>query len=304
MPFSTADEPLGKSQFRPVWAGEVLAMNFTTKCFVVRIPEAAPQLTFSYLACAASDIALLALTHGNFSVPILDFLEQRFLNIRMPVAACDKCVVTTGLFILLQATGHGLDPLPGVSDLDIYNWPEDHVRLRRAVTKTQKSLQKISDTSFLRRLERCTDAHLQRGCLNCPLASKFVGIAAKPKGIKRKGTPHAEQPRASPSPAETEALAGGAGAAALAGGVALAGGASAAVLASGASAAALAGGASAAVLASGASAAALAGEASAASLVARVALASGASAAALAGGANVAALVSGVGAAVLAGGET
>ena len=201
----------------------------------------------------------------------------------MPVAACDKCVVTTGLFILLQATGHGLDPLPGVSDLDIYNWPEDHVRLRRAVTKTQKSLQKISDTNFLRRLERCTDAHLQRGCLNCPLASKFVGIAAKPKGIKRKGTPHAEQPRASPSPAETEALAGGAGAAALAGGVALAGGASAAVLAG---------------------AAALAGEAGAASLVAWVALASGASAAALAGGANAAALAGGVGAAVLAGGAT
>ena len=161
-------------------------MNFTTKCFVVRIPEAAPQLTFSYLACAASDIALLALTHGNFSVPILDFLEQRFLNIRMPVAACDKCVVTTGLFILLQATGHGLDPLPGVSDLDIYNWPEDHVRLRRAVTKTKKSLQKISDTNFLRRLERCTDVHLQRGCLNCPLASKFVGIAATPTGKNRK----------------------------------------------------------------------------------------------------------------------
>ena len=104
----------------------------------------------------------------------------------MPVAACDKCVVTTGLFILLQATGHGLDPLPGVSDLDIYNWPEDHVRLRCAVTKTQKSLQKISDTSFLRRLERCTDAHLQRGCLNCPLASKFVGIAATPTGKNRK----------------------------------------------------------------------------------------------------------------------
>ena len=95
-----------------------------------------------------------------------------------------------------------------MSDLDIYNWPEDHVRLRRAVTKTQKSLQKISDTSFLRRLERCTDAHLQRGCLNCPLASKFVGIAAKPKGIKRKGTPHAEQPRASPSPAETGVVGG------------------------------------------------------------------------------------------------
>lgn len=80
MPFSTADEPPGKSQFRPVWAGEVLAMNFTTKCFVVRIPETTPPLTFSYLACAASDIALLALTHGNFSVPILDLLEERFLN--------------------------------------------------------------------------------------------------------------------------------------------------------------------------------------------------------------------------------
>ena len=51
-------------------------MIFTTECFVVQIPETSAQLTFSYPACAASDIALLALTHGNFSVPILDFLDS------------------------------------------------------------------------------------------------------------------------------------------------------------------------------------------------------------------------------------
>ena len=77
----------------------------------------------------------------------------------MPVAACDKCVVTTGLFILLQATGHGLDPLRGLSDVDIYNWPEDHVRLRRAVTETKKSLG-ICGSSFRKRLVSCPDSFL------------------------------------------------------------------------------------------------------------------------------------------------
>jgi len=204
MPFSTTDEPLGKSQFRPVWAGKVIVIIFATTCFVVRIPETTPPLTFSYLACAASDIALLALTHGNFSVPILDFLERRFLNIRMPVAACDKCVVTTGLFILLQATGHGLDPLPGVSDLDVYNCPEDHVRLRRAVTNTQKSLG-IGGSGFRRHLVSCPDSFSQRACLNRPLNEPWLGIAARPSGKNRKSaaTP-AEQPRASPSPAEMD----------------------------------------------------------------------------------------------------
>jgi hypothetical protein len=84
---------------------------------------------------------------------------MRYLNVRCPVAECDKVTVTNGLFILLQATGHGLDPLRGVSDVDICNWPEDHARLRRAVTETKKSFG-IGESSFRKRLVSCPDSFL------------------------------------------------------------------------------------------------------------------------------------------------
>ena len=96
--------------------------------------------SYELCACTASHAARLALVHGSFTPKTFDFLEMRYLNDRCPVVDCDKVTVTNGLFILLQATGHGLDPLRGVSDVDIYNWPEDHARLRRAVTETKKSL--------------------------------------------------------------------------------------------------------------------------------------------------------------------
>ena len=76
--------------------------------------------SYELCACTASHAARLALVHGSFTPKTFDFLEMRYLNDRCPVADCDKVTVTNGLFILLQATGHGLDPLRGVSDVDIY----------------------------------------------------------------------------------------------------------------------------------------------------------------------------------------
>ena len=184
----------------------------------------------------------------------------------------------------MKATGHGRDALSAINDLDAFTWPDQQLR-----STLMCCLQKIPDTIFLRRFERCTDAHLQRGCLNCPLASKFVGIAAKPTGKKRKGTPHAEQPRASPSPAETGVVGGRRGSSGGRGGRGSSGGrggrgscdgrggrgssdgregtaarlgrAGAAAMSIGARAGALASGAGSAALESGASAEALAGRA-------------------------------------------
>jgi len=115
--------------------------------------------SYELCACTASHAARLALVHGSFTPKTLDFLEMRYLNDRCPVVDCDKVTVTNGLFILLQATGHGLDPLRGVSDVDICNWPEDHARLRRAVTETKKSFG-IGGSSFRKRLVSCPDSFL------------------------------------------------------------------------------------------------------------------------------------------------
>lgn len=96
MPFSTADEPLGKSQFCPVWAGKVIVIIFATTCFVVGIPEQARTLTYPpYRVHPVSVVQKLALAHGGFKPSTLDYLEQRFRNIDMPVPDEDKIEITS-----------------------------------------------------------------------------------------------------------------------------------------------------------------------------------------------------------------
>ena len=69
---------------------------------------------------------------------MLDFFEQRSRNVRSPTAAVERCAVTTGLLVLLKATGHGTDPLADVRELDIFDW--DTGKLRCTLSKTQKNL--------------------------------------------------------------------------------------------------------------------------------------------------------------------
>lgn len=79
MPFSTADEPLGKSQFCPMWAGKFVAIIFATTCFVVGIPEQARTLTnLPYRVHPVAFVQKLALAHGGFKPSTLDYLEPRF----------------------------------------------------------------------------------------------------------------------------------------------------------------------------------------------------------------------------------
>lgn len=105
---------------------------------------------------------MLALINGNFSASMLDFLEQRHRNVRSLTAAVERCAVTTGLLILLKATGHGKDPLAEVCEIDTHNW-DDHGRLRRKLDKTLKYL---ADRALMLRLVRCDDSFAQRACLN------------------------------------------------------------------------------------------------------------------------------------------
>jgi hypothetical protein len=128
----------------------------------------------------------------------------------MPVVACDKCVVTTGLFILLQATGHGLDPLPGVIDLDIFDWSKDHARLRRLTKKTQNHLG-IGGSNFRKRLVRCSDSFAQRACLNRALNEPWVGIVYRRCSKKYKGATPAKQPRVAANGASMLRMGGGGG---------------------------------------------------------------------------------------------
>ena len=144
MPFSTADEPLGKSQFFPVWAGKVIVIIFATTCFVVGIPEQAGTLTNPpYRVHPVNVVQKLALAHGGFKPSTLDYLELRFRNIDMPVADEDKIEITSGLLILLKATGHGRDALSAINDLDAFTWPDQQLR-----STLMCCLQKIPDTIF------------------------------------------------------------------------------------------------------------------------------------------------------------
>jgi len=144
MPFSTIDEPLGKSQFFPVWAGKVVVIIFATTCFVVGIPEQARHLTNPpYRVHPVTVVQKLALAHGGFKPSTLDYLELRFRNIDMPVADEDKIEITSGLLILLKATGHGRDALSAINDLDAFTWPDQQLR-----STLMCCLQKIPDTIF------------------------------------------------------------------------------------------------------------------------------------------------------------
>ena len=159
---------------------------------------------FFTLCCAASGVPLLAYTHGSFSRSMLDFFEQRFRNVRSPTAAVEKCAVTTGIVVLLKATGHGTDPLADVLDLDIFDW--DPGRLRCTLSKTQKNL---ADKAFKLRLLSCKDPLEQQACLNREVKNDWVGIAVKKNWKKGRKfdtvtPPNVDQVPVAPSLAEAE----------------------------------------------------------------------------------------------------
>ena len=124
--------PVG-SQFSPVWPGTSTVIIFTTGCVIVCNSDELYKLTFP-LRARRVWAPVARPHHGNFSPSMLNFLEQRYRNVRSPNAAVEKCAVTTGLLVLLKATGHGKDLLAEVCEIDTYDW-DDHGRLPRKLDK-------------------------------------------------------------------------------------------------------------------------------------------------------------------------